>query len=208
MNQKQSDKIKRLYRELSEEQHWERAEKAAKHLLTAVAFKETSRVSFEKTNSVLLPPIGYYYSIFHMSVALCWLHPEIEDTKLKKLKHATLQGLIDTYFINPKLLSDYYSSLMQGLKEEREFLNYTFGEFSCDFFEEVEKNEKYVDDAFKISIDLIDEICELLRPQFDIRARISTYIADSKGEDFIQTYLSTEEQDRVMDFLVKVNYSN
>lgn len=208
MIQKQSDKIKRLYKDLSEDQRWERAEKAAKHLLTAVAFKETSRVSFEKTNSVLLPPIGYYYSIFHMSVALCWLHPEVEDTKLKKLKHSTLQGLIQTYFITPKLLSDYYSTLMQGLKEEREFLNYTFGEFDCDFFEEVEKNEKYVGDAFNLSIELIDEICEILSPQFDIRARISTYIADSKGDDFIQTYLSSEEQNRVTDYLVKVNYSN
>lgn len=208
MNQKQSDKIKRLYKELSEEQRWDRAEKAAKHLLTAVAFRVTSRVSFEKTNSALLPPIGYYYSIFHMSVALCWLHPEIEEIKLKKLKHSTLQGLITTYFITPNLLSEYYSSLMQGLKEEREYLNYTFGEFKCDFFEEVEKNEKYVGDAFKLSIELIDEICELLSPQFNIRSRISTYIADSKGDDFIQTYLSNDEQDLVMDYLVQVNYSN
>ncbi|EMR36917.1 hypothetical protein [Vibrio harveyi] len=208
MNQKQSDKLKRLYKNLSEEQRWARAEKSAKHLLTAVAFKETSRVSFEKTNSVLLPPIGYYYSIFHMSVALCWLHPEIEDSKLEKLRHSTLQGLIQTYFINPNLLSEYYSTLMEDLKKEREFLNYTFGEFGFDFFEEVEKNEKYVNEAFNLSIALFDEICGLLSPQFDIRARISTYIADSKGDDFIQTYLSVEEQERVMDYLVRVNYSN
>lgn len=208
MNQKQSDKLKRLYKNFTEEQCWERAEKAAKHLLTAVAFKETSRVSFEKTNSVLLPPIGYYYAIFHMSVALCWLHPEIESGKLEKLRHTTLQGLIQTHFINSKLLSEYYSNLMQALKEQREFLNYTFGEFECDFFDEVENHEKYVNRAFDLSITLFDEICQLLKHHFDIRARISTYIADSKGDDFIQTYLSSEEQDKVTDYLVRVNYSN
>lgn len=57
---------------------WECAEKSAKHILSAIAFKESSRVSFKKTGSVLLPPIGYYYSFFHMAVALCWLHPGIK----------------------------------------------------------------------------------------------------------------------------------
>jgi len=208
MNQKQSNKFKQLYKKLSEEQHWYRAEKAAKHLLTAVVFKETSRVSFKKTNSILLPSIGYYYSIFHMSIALCWLHPEIENSKLKKIKHKTLQNLIKTYFITPKLLSEYYSSLMQNLKEEREFSNYKLGEFNYDFFEEIEKNDKYVGDLFKQSIELINEICGHLSSQFDIKTRISAYIGDAKGDDFIQTYLSKEEQERVMDYLKQINYSN
>jgi len=36
-------------------------------LLVAVAFNESSKLCYNKTNSVLLPPIGYYYSMFHFS---------------------------------------------------------------------------------------------------------------------------------------------
>jgi hypothetical protein len=83
MKQKQSDSFRSLYNSFTEDECWECAEKSAKHILSAIAFKESSRVSFKKTGSVLLPPIGYYYSFFHMAVALCWLHPGIKKTNLK-----------------------------------------------------------------------------------------------------------------------------
>ena len=62
MKQKTSDKFIRIYNEFTEDICWERAEKSAKHLLSSIAFKETSTNYTTSTNSVLLSPIGYYYS--------------------------------------------------------------------------------------------------------------------------------------------------
>ena len=208
MTQKQSDRFRCLYNSFTDDECWVRAEKAAKHILSAVAFKESSKISFDKTESVLLPPIGYYYSFFHMAVALCWLHPGIEKEKLEKLRHSTLQNLIMDNFVKQDLLPSSFTEAMKVLKEEREWLNYTFGEFDYDFFETVENNEKLTSMEFIKCFDLINEICNLLINKFDIKLRIRTYIADSKGDDFIQTYLSNDEQNAVMDYIVKVGYSN
>lgn len=208
MKKKQSDNFRRLYNSFSEDECWLRAEKVAKHILSAVAFKESSRISFERTKSVLLPPIGYYYSFFHMAVALCWLHPGIEKTKLKKLRHSTLQNLIMDNFVKQKILSTSFTDIMQELKEEREWLNYTFGEFGYDFFSKVEKNENLVSIEFIKCFDLINEVCNLLVSKFDIKQRVRTYIADAKGDDFIQTYLSIDEQKLVMNYISKMGYSN
>lgn len=208
MKQKQSDSFRQKYNLFTEDECWFRAEKAAKHILSAVAFKESSRVSFDKTESVLLPPIGYYYSFFHMAVALCWLHPCIEKAKLEKLRHSTLQNLIMDNFVKQNVLPSSFTDAMQELKEEREWLNYTFGEFDYDFFSKVENNENLALIEFTKCFELINEICDLLSGKFDIKQRIRTYIADSKGDDFVQTYLSTDEQDAVMDYIFKVGYSN
>jgi len=208
MKQKQSDNFRQRYNLFNEDECWLRAEKAAKHILSAVAFKESSRVSFEKTENVLLPPIGYYYSFFHMAVALCWLHPGIEKAKLEKLRHSTLQNLVMDNFVKQNILPSSFTDAMEELKKEREWLNYTFGEFDYDFFAKVENNENLASVEFIKCFDLISEICDLLNGKFDIKQRIRTYIADSKGDDFVQTYLSTDEQDAVMDYIFKAGYSN
>jgi len=208
MKQKQSDSFRSLYNSFTEDECWNRAEKSAKHILSAIAFKESSRVSFKKTGSILLPPIGYYYSFFHMAVALCWLHPAIKKEKLEKLRHSTLQNLILDNFVKQNILPQSFSHTMQELKEEREWSNYTFGEFNYDFFKTIEDNEKVISIEFAKCFQLMNEICILLIKKFDIKQRIKTYIADSKGDDFIQTYLSKNEQEAVMGYIVKIGYSN
>lgn len=208
MKQKQRDKIIRLYKDFSEDDCWERAEKSAKHMLTAVAFKKSSSECFVKTKNVLLTPIGYYYSMFHMSLSLCWLHPEIEKEKLSKIRHTSLQNLIGCFFVNQKLINKSFLGLMGSLQSEREWLNYRFEEFDYDFFESTENNSKLIDAAFSESFALIDVFCHILENKFDIKARIQTYIADSKGDDLLQTYLSEEEQESVMQFIFDKGYSN
>jgi len=206
MKQRQSGKFRRLYNLFTEEECWDRAEKSAKHILSAIAFKESSRVSFEKTQSALLPPIGYYYSFFHMAVALCWLHPEISKDKLEKLRHSTLQNLILDNFVNKNILPSSFTDAMSNLKEEREWLNYTFGEFEYDLFETIEKNEGLANLEFSKCFKVIDEICDLIYSKYDIKGRIRIYIGDSKGDDFVQTYLSNEEQDSVLDYITEAGY--
>jgi hypothetical protein len=210
MKQKQSDKFIRLYKAYTETICWDRAEKCAKHLLTAVAFKEISIISYKNTNSVLLTPIGYYYSIYHLSLSMCWLHPEIPETDLSRIRHSTLQNFISSFFVNQKLIGESFLILFKKLKEEREYLNYDFGEYEnfSDFFQNTEDNTKLICQEFDNSFILMNEICKILKPKFDIKQRIRTYIADSKGDDLLQTYLNDKEQDIVMDYIVAKDFSN
>ena len=45
-----------------------RANRSAKHLLSSVIFRENAQLTNEKTSSILLPAIGFYYSLYHLGV--------------------------------------------------------------------------------------------------------------------------------------------
>ena len=206
MKQKHKDRFRQLFKEYSEDDFHRRSERAARHLLAAAAFKNHSRVCFEQTDSVLLPPVGYYYSCFHMAVALCFLNPQVREEKLDRIRHTQLQKIITSHFVDRRLLSDSFSKLLDQQKKQREFLNYTFGEFGYDLFREVAKTEKRINQQFVKCFKLIDKICEVAAMDYDIRFRIGVYIADAKGDDFVQTYLSESEQDDVIEYLVEAGY--
>lgn len=208
MKRKHADKFREIFKKIGEDKCWERAEKAAKHFLAAVSFRETSITAYEKTGSALLPPIGYYYSVFHMAVALCWLNPKIEEERLKFVGHKSLQNMIKQEFVQTKLLSNSFLILLERLKSEREWSNYVFGEYYYDFFGSVEEDKEHTKREFDVAIQLIHEICDETRHIFDFQRRISTYIADSKGDDFIQTYLSYAERDVVMNYIFENDLSN
>ena len=50
-----------------------RVHRCAKHIISAVSFRETSFSAHEKTGSPLLSIIGYYYGMFHMGVAVLYI---------------------------------------------------------------------------------------------------------------------------------------
>ncbi len=141
-----------------------------------------------------------------MSVALCWLNPEINQDKLEKLRHTTLQNLILDHYVKKNILDESFSNLMNELKEKREWLNYTFGEFNFDFFQEVNNNDDYLNKEFDKCFEIMDQICKLVLKKYDIKERMNLYIYDAKGDDFIQTYLSKDEQDSVVEFITKINF--
>ena len=95
---------------------------------------------------------------------------------------------------------------MNELKEKREWLNYTFGEFNFDFFQEVNNNDDYLNKEFDKCFEIMDQICKLVLKKYDIKERMNLYIYDAKGDDFIQTYLSKDEQDSVVEFITKINF--
>ena len=54
--------------------------------------------------------------------------------------------------------------------------------------------------------EIMDQICKLVLKKYDIKERMNLYIYDAKGDDFIQTYLSKDEQDSVVEFITKINF--
>jgi hypothetical protein len=50
-----------------------RIRQCGRRIISAVTFRETARSTHEKTGTVLLSVIGYYYSVFHISIATLYL---------------------------------------------------------------------------------------------------------------------------------------
>jgi uncharacterized protein (UPF0332 family) len=208
MKQKYSDKLRESFKIKGEDECWHRAERCAKHLLTAISFRETSEVTQLYTGSLILPPIGFYYSLFHMGIAMLYIEYSTSIDSLKGMKHSKLQNLIRSKLVNTGLLSEDYVRLLAILKRLREHTNYAFGEYSYDFMQEVSELYELTGSAFDMAISVIDSISYEARSVFDFKSRIRTYIGNSKGDDLIQTYLSSYEQERVLGYLLQNDLTN
>ena len=186
--------------------------KCSKRLLSAVSYKINSNEVYNQNNSVILPIIGLYYSLFHLSTALLNLDYTTDLSKLEQVRHSTLIKLIKSKLISRKLISfDLYNTLI-ALKEIREHTNYKFEPI---FFEFQNKNiglEEYytelveeVDLTFSECISFIHALSSkigLLPDETSISFKISTFIGDSFGDDTYETYLSSNDEIKVIDYLI------
>jgi len=185
----------------SKEIDWEiRAVEATKSILAAVCFKESSISLTENTENLIFPPIGFYYSLFHLSVGLLKLDYSINLEQLENIHHGSLFKLFESKFISTKIISSNYIDYFKMLKELREYCNYKFG-YSTDLRKELEISEQLTDKCFDEAISLIHQILNLTSTQF----RFATSIGDHFGDDIISSYLSGEEEDRIWEFLVLNN---
>jgi hypothetical protein len=177
----------------------ERVRKMALHLAAAFSFRVGASSTLKSTGGVLLPPIGHYYSLFHISMVLCWLNPLIDRKKLERIRHSTLKGLIETYYCSKGIIDQSFLDLMNELQEEREWLNYRFGEFSYDFKNKVLGNEQKINREFKVAIDILKEVDIATAKDVNLLSYIQGSIGDSFGDDVLDTYLSVAERRKVMD---------
>ena len=71
---------------LNENEEFIRTERCGKHILSAIGFRENAKSTFEKTKGVFLPSVGFYYSYFHLSIAMLSLDYATPVEKLEKLQ--------------------------------------------------------------------------------------------------------------------------
>lgn len=199
MEQKHRDAFIRGYRTMDSSEQSERTRKMALHFAAAFSFRVAASSSLKSTGGVLLPPIGHYYSLFHMSVVLCWLNPQIDIEKLKRIKHSTLKGLIKTYYCSRGILDQSYLDLVNELQDEREWLNYRFGEFPYEFKEKVRGNEQKINREFKAAIEILKEVDIATAKDASLLSYIQRTLGDSFGDDVLDTYLSAVESKKVWD---------
>jgi len=197
------------FKKMSEDEKYFRSELCAKHLLNAVVFGEHSQFSYEKTKSVLLPAIGFYYSFFHISIAALYLDYSTNTDELKQIKHRKLINAIETKLIKKGVLHPNFRNLFEFLKEIREKSNYNSAIFLYDtygFFVETELFEekemyKMTSEGFTNIFEFIDYVSHHNAKNYNFKQRMQIWIDDSSGDDLIMTYLSNEEQDKVDMFL-------
>lgn len=126
LHQSFRDKVRRLANRNTADWHY-RAEKCGKSLLAAVCFRETALASNRRKDSRIYQPIGFYYAMFHMSLAMLWINPRIKASDLSRISHVKLFNLIDSELVRHKYVSREFYNNLELLKELRESCNYCFG---------------------------------------------------------------------------------
>lgn len=184
----------------------------SRRILTAVCFRETSESAYQKTDSVLLSPIGFYYAVFHIGIAMLSLDFATTGTELKRMGHKKLQHLIQNELIDKPIISNEFVAILISLKKLREYANYTLGgnmindhKYYCKSI--VPGLYKTTGKAFDIAINFIHSVCKEmgeknLLPSF---APIRVCIGDDIGDDVYSMYLSNDDKKSVVEYLIKKN---
>ncbi len=182
---------------------WKRSEICSKRILTAICFREQSNRVFALTESRIFPNIGYYYALFHMSVAILAIDYSTELTNLRRISHKNLINLIKDKLVKRSLIPVDYFELLCELKELREGTSYSF---KTNFKTEIYYKE--IGKLFNIAISFIKEVSNVIENRFTLLLRICTDIGDGFGDDILQAFLSDEDQVRVWTYLIEKKLTN
>ena len=207
MNQKYKDSL--IHSVKIDEQNnnldewWERSEMCARRILTAICFREQSDRVFALTECRIFPNIGYYYALFHMSVAILAIDYSTELKNLIRISHIELTNLIEDKLVKRSLITIDYLELLRELKRLREDTNYSF---KTNFKTEIYYQE--VGKLFNTAIYFIKEVSNVIENRFTLLLRICNDIGDGFGDDVLQAFLSDEDQDRVWKYLIEKGLTN
>jgi uncharacterized protein (UPF0332 family) len=190
-----SDRINQLINESQDD--WDRrARGSAQRILTATCFRETAIASAESKDSLIYQPIGLYYSMFHLSLAMLWLNPRVDTKDLKEIHHSRLISFVKSQLVQAKFIDKSFLDLLCDLKELREFCNYQFGyadNLDIKIDDAINRTETEFENAFKFIHQVLDASDSLFRVQ--------TGIGDFYGDDILDTYLSSEHKGNVFQYL-------
>jgi uncharacterized protein (UPF0332 family) len=199
------DRLKHSLDSSKESEWWQRTAKSAKHILTAVCFREVSQSTSEKTGNVIFSPIGFYYSLFHMGVAMLYMEHTTTQQELVRMRHSNLQALIQGRLVNTHLLPKEYLELLRELQDLREYANYVFGERIAKYEYKnmvsglYAKTGSEFDHALEFILRAENEVCGKL----GFIAPIQVAIGDGFGDDLIRTYLSPEDETKVKEYFLE-----
>lgn len=174
-----------------------RVMKCSKSLLAAVCFRETAKAIQRKKDSKIYQPIGLYYSMFHMSLAMLWLNPRIKVAQLKQIHHTLLIKLVKNELELKLFIESFFLVTLMKLKELRESCNYKFG-YMNDLDLEVNSGIVNTDRAFSIAIKYIHQVLEVSNSL----SQVKIGIADGFGDDIIDSYLTTKHKNNVIKYLL------
>jgi len=190
-----TDKVRQISKQDSND--WDyRTTQCAKSILTAVCFRETAIASAESTDSMIYQPIGLYYSMFHMSLAMLWINPRVRKIQLTEIHHNTLINLVKSNLVDARLLKPSFESLLTSLKKLRESCNYQFGyqeDLNIVLVDAIEKTES----EFDMAIEYIHQVLDVSKSLF----RVQVEIGDGFGHDILDSYLSKEHKENVIHYL-------
>ncbi len=175
-----------------------RVDTCARRLLTAVCFRESAENTYKATKNVILPIIGFYYSMFHMSLAFLSLEYTTRIENFNKISHIKLINLIYDKFIKRSIIDrEFYDTLVE-LRELRGIANYSFHEI---YDLDIELYYSKTEIAFNIAIKFIKEVHNIIKNEYHILTSLEVIISDGIGDDILSTYLSKNDIKTVEKYL-------
>ncbi|KYF90509.1 hypothetical protein BE18_44635 [Sorangium cellulosum] len=188
--------------------------RCSRRLLSAVVFREMAQVTLEQTGSLLLPAIGFYYSLFHAGCAMLYVDHQtsLEDLshKTSRMTHQKLRQLLKGRLVPASVVDKDYVDYLDRLKWLREHVNYAVGGRlnGDDDVAEYDLNSEslYPETGFRMMValsfvkDVASNVAIDSQTGLD---RICTTIGDHFGDDLVQMYVPREHRERVWKFLVE-----
>jgi uncharacterized protein (UPF0332 family) len=193
-------------RDRGDEEWTVRIVRSARRLMTAVTFREVAEATHLRTGTVLLAPIGFYYSMFHMAMALLHLDPGTEAAELRRMRHDPLRRLVEQRLIANGVVLRPFLDLLGELRDLRETANYVFGgKHEADLIDFKTIVPKLYDrtgaeyDAAAQHLRAVQELAEaaLHRP-----TPIAIAVSEGLGNDAYRNYLSREDEEQVEKYLL------
>jgi hypothetical protein len=115
LNSRFEDTIK-TFRKSHHEEWEDRVTRCSKSILTAACFRETAIASRESSDSMIYQPIGLYYAMYHLSMAMCWINPRLKCTELRGMQHSRLLGILKSQFVQGGLIDESIVDTFLALK--------------------------------------------------------------------------------------------
>lgn len=210
-----SETMKQAYRDEVRSQvqrrsgEWDtRARKAARRLLSAVCFRETAESVLRETGSALLPPIAFYYSLYHAVIAALYLDCRTDPRVLDRARHKSVAARLTSNLVKPRLVDSSVADLLQRLRSFREYANYTVGgklPGDYQYLNAIEDSRRLYKETGQAILNILGFIRAVSRAgqaSPSISERIMITIGDDISEDVLQMYLSQADQERVAAYLV------
>lgn len=189
--------------------------RCAKRLISAACFRESSNTAYVRTRNPLLSVIGYYYAMFHMSVGVLYVDYATPISQLSNLTHSKLKNLVESKLVRRSLIQRYFLDLFLDLQELREYSNYSFGEYhmdsrgnQVDLKNEIESMYARTGAAFNHALDFIRRASAESSKDDSLRLWISSMISDTLYDDLSYTYMSEDDEKKVTDYLLSVDFTH
>ena len=191
-----NDNLKRFKK--SHPKEWEeKYRKATQRTMSSAFFYISGQACYERQNKLMVP-IAYYYSLYHMSKALLVLLPKYSMDDLRQMSHTKTIHLVKAEFVDRKMLDEDFVGTLEYFKSLREGANYSMGTWiSLD--EDLKKQAPKVKKCLCKGIELLKDICS------EEISNIMSLIGDGIGDDWIDSYLSKEEEQAVVNFFLENN---
>ena len=187
-----------------------RLRQCGRRVITAVTFREVANSTFQKTGTVLLSVIGYYYSMFHAATAALYFDYCTKPEELENLKHQKLRQLIQERMVNTNLLDRSVLEMLKTLQDLREGANYQFGGKmlidNVDYLTVVPRLYAETQQSFESCINYVRYASEFVDEGFKSQRALGSWIDDGIGPDAFRNYLSKDDEALVEAYLRKFEF--
>lgn len=209
MNDRYLVKLKEYYEQTDREEILSRVNGCARRILTAICFRESSEISFVRARTMIMPAIGFYYSLFHMGTAMLYLEHSTAMKNFRNIGHRRLKNLIESKLVKRKLIDHEFLSVLERFQSMKGLIDSSAcpGGIYSEYLTQGKGSQMYQDtgEAFHVALSLInrfgteiERVSEFVSPPEQIPRIISAHLQN----ELYLAHLSEDDRKRITNFLI------